>query len=107
MKVVEETIIRYSSSSDNNNTSPLNIVEALISAAIDKNIDLDCVYFLLLRQPDLLVGLLSSTPAVAAAMTGSKNNNNEDGDRDERNDGNSNALDTRELNSSQNRKREL
>jgi hypothetical protein len=61
----------------------------------------------LLRQPDLLVGLLSSTPAVAAAMTGSKNNNNEDGDRDERNDGNSNALDTRELNSSQNRKREL
>jgi hypothetical protein len=41
MKVVEETIIRcYSSSSDN--TPPLNIAEALMTAAIDENVHFDC-----------------------------------------------------------------
>ena len=57
MKIVEETIIRYSSSSDNNNnnTSSFNIMEVLITAAIDKIIGLDCVYLLLREQPDLLM----------------------------------------------------
>ena len=101
MKIVEETIIRYSSSS-------LNIMEVLITAAFDKIIGLDCVYFLLRRQPDLLMELLSSTTPVASAMvTVSKKNNNEDGDDDEENDGNSNAIDTSELNSSKKRKGKL
>jgi hypothetical protein len=78
-KVVEDTLIRYSSS---NNTAPLNIREALITAAIDGNIHLDCVYFLIQRQPDILQKVLSSTTPVAA---GSNNNNDEDG-CDERND---------------------
>ena len=58
MKIVEETIIRYSSSSDNNNnntSSSFNIMEVLITAAIDKIIGLDCVYLLLREQPDLLM----------------------------------------------------
>ena len=57
MKIVEETIIRYSPSSDNknNNTSSFNIMEVLITAAIDKIIGLDCVYLLLREQPDLLM----------------------------------------------------
>jgi hypothetical protein len=40
MKIVEEAIIRYSSSSDsnNNNTSSLDIMEALITAAITKKL---------------------------------------------------------------------
>jgi hypothetical protein len=108
MKIVEETIIRCHSSSDNNNTPPLNIMEVLITAPIDENIGLDCVFFLLRRQPDFLVALLSSsTPAAPAMMTGSRKNNNEDGDDDEGNDGKSNAIDTRELNSSKKRKRKL
>ena len=109
MKIVEETIIRYSSFSDNNNnTSSFNIMEVLITAAIDKIIGLDCVYLLLRRQPDLWVELLSSTTPVASAMvTVSKKNNNEDGDDDEENDGNSNAIDTSELNSSKKRKGKL
>ena len=112
MKIVEETSIRYSSSSDNNNNnaSSLDIMEALLTAAIDKIIGLDCVYLLLRRQPDLWVELLSSTTPVASAMmTVSKKNSNEDGDGDddEENDGNSNAIDTLELNSSKKRKGKL
>jgi hypothetical protein len=57
MTVIEDTLTRSSSSSsslDKNNTS-INTVEALVMAAIDENIHLDCVYFLLRRQPDVLV----------------------------------------------------
>lgn len=46
MEVVEGTLAHY-------NTSPLNIKEAVLSAAIDENIDPECVYFLLRRQPDI------------------------------------------------------
>jgi hypothetical protein len=73
MKVVEDTLtLCYSSSTVDNSSPPppLNIVEALIMAAIDENIHLDCVYFLLRRQPDVL-GSITDTD------TG---NNNEDGD---------------------------
>jgi hypothetical protein len=79
MKVVEDTLIRSSSS---DSTPRLIISEAIITAANDENIHLDCVYFLIQRQPDILQRLLSSTTPVAA---GSNNNNDED-DYDEGND---------------------
>ncbi|OEU18284.1 hypothetical protein FRACYDRAFT_236560 [Fragilariopsis cylindrus CCMP1102] len=88
IKVVEETLIRCYSSSDN--TPPLNIVEALLSAAIDKAVHLDCLYFLLRRQPDVIQKLLSlTTPTVVVAMDsnnniGNKNNNGiNDGENDD------------------------
>jgi hypothetical protein len=79
MKIIEDTLIRCYSSSDD--TPPLNIEEALMTAAIDKDIHLDCVYFLLRRQPDILQKLLSSasttkTAAVAADMVAFDNNDN-------------------------------
>ena len=78
MKVVEDTLIRYSD-------TPINITEALTMAAIDENIHLDGVYFLLRRHPDILHKILSpssssSTPVVATAATSTSttttNNNN-------------------------------
>jgi hypothetical protein len=111
MKVIEETLIHYSD-------TPINIAEALLMAAIDENVHLDCVYFLLRRHPDLLVNLLSSTPTAAAAtasMAGSNNKNNDvdgdvdgdgDGDGDGENGGNSNTLVVKmTLDSSKKRKR--
>jgi hypothetical protein len=94
MEVVEETLIRSSSSDD----TPINITQALLSAAIDEKVHLDCVHFLLRRQPDVLVKLLSSTPVAAAAATESNNNN----DGNEGGDGNSNVSVTRTLNSKKN-----
>jgi hypothetical protein len=70
MKVVDDTLIRYSD-------TPINITEALITAAIDEH--LDCMYFLLRRQPDVLHKLLSSSTTSIAAhaeAAGSINNNN-------------------------------
>ena len=58
IKMIEDTFIRCYSSSDD--TPPLNVVDALMTAAIDEGIHLDCVYFLLRRQPDILQKLLSS-----------------------------------------------
>jgi hypothetical protein len=37
--------------------------EAFLSAAINEGIHLDCVYFLLRRDPDMLQKLLSASPA--------------------------------------------
>ncbi|OEU18121.1 hypothetical protein FRACYDRAFT_238555 [Fragilariopsis cylindrus CCMP1102] len=62
MKVVEDILIRYSD-------TPINTTEALITAAIDEDIYLDCVYFLLRREPDILQKLLSSKQATVTAMT--------------------------------------
>jgi hypothetical protein len=98
LKVVEDTLVRYSSSS--NNKPPLNITEALMTAVIDDNVHLDCAYFLLRREPDVLQKLLSLTTPAAATMD-SYNNNNDEG-----NDGNSNVLVTRTMDSSNNQKRE-
>ena len=119
MTVIEDTLTSYSSFSDNNDTS-INTVEALVMAAIDENIHLDCVYFLLRRQPDVLVELLSSTPTPtptpgeAAGSNNNNNNNNEDDDDndyddggDERNDGNNDILVRRTLSSNKKRKRKL
>jgi hypothetical protein len=105
MEIVEETLIRSSSSLVD--TPLLNIVEALLSAVTEENIHLDCLYFLLRREQDVLQKLLSSTPT--AGSNSNKNNNNGcDGDDDEGNDGNSNnnVLLTGTMNSNKKRKRE-
>jgi len=64
MNAVDATLARYSQE------TPLNSVEALMVAAADENIHLDCSYFLLRREPDVLVRLLSGPH--------SNNNNNND-----------------------------
>jgi hypothetical protein len=75
MKIVYDTLTRYS------DTTPINVEEALIMAAIDENIHLDCLYFLLRRQPDVLVKLLSSqssppsTSTVSVVSTSNNDNN--------------------------------
>ena len=51
MRIVEDTL--------NNSVIHLNIVEAVVTAAIDGNVHLDCVYFLLRREPHVWVRLLS------------------------------------------------
>jgi hypothetical protein len=74
MKLIEDTLIRYS------DTTPVNVEEALLSTAIDENVHLDCVYFLLRllrREPDVLLKLLSqSSPPTksAPALMGDSNN---------------------------------
>eukprot|EP00751_Fragilariopsis_kerguelensis_P037804 CAMPEP_0170957640 /NCGR_PEP_ID=MMETSP0735-20130129/34968_1 /TAXON_ID=186038 /ORGANISM="Fragilariopsis kerguelensis, Strain L26-C5" /LENGTH=79 /DNA_ID=CAMNT_0011370887 /DNA_START=375 /DNA_END=614 /DNA_ORIENTATION=+ len=40
----------------------LNSEDAIVSAIMDKTIHLDCVYFLLRRNPDILQKLLSPQP---------------------------------------------
>jgi len=67
MEIVEEILTRYHSEG-----TPLHIVEALMETAVDENIHLDGSYFLLRREPDLLMRLLS----------GPHNNNNNNGDDD-------------------------
>ena len=67
MKIVEDTLIRYSD-------TPINTTEALIMAVMNKNIHLDCVYFLLRRQPDILQKLLSSASITTMAAFNSNNN---------------------------------
>ena len=62
MRIVENTL--------NNSVIPLNIIEAVVMTAMDGNVHLDCVYFLLRREPHVLVQLLSA----------SHNNNNNDDD---------------------------
>ena len=75
IKIVEETLARYSD-------TPLNVIEALLSAAIDENSHLDCVYFLLRREPDVLVKLLpqsqseSQTSAISTAAASNDNSSN-------------------------------
>ncbi|OEU07105.1 hypothetical protein FRACYDRAFT_251839 [Fragilariopsis cylindrus CCMP1102] len=47
MEVIESTL-------SNCSDKPDNFVDAFLSAAVDKGISLDCVYFLLRRDPDML-----------------------------------------------------
>ena len=100
MNVINDTLTRCRYSSDND-APKLNIVEALVMAAIDKSIHLDCVYFLLRRQPDLLVKLLplssaSASTTLVAAMeqkveteteTLDSNNNNNNNNNNKNNIG--------------------
>jgi hypothetical protein len=72
MKVIEDTLTYYHSG------TPLNIADALLSAAIDDGIHLDCVYFLLRREPDVLQKLISAKAESAEAMAeGDEDNNSE------------------------------
>jgi hypothetical protein len=76
MEVINETLAR-------NSDIPVNVADALITAAIDENIHLDCVYFLLRRQPDVLQkSLLSSTTITSAADINSIDIENNDGNND-------------------------
>ena len=64
IKVIEETLVdhhHFNDDSDDDADGPYNIVDALITACIDEHIHLDCVYFLLRREPDVLQKLLSSS----------------------------------------------
>ena len=70
MKIVGDTLTRYL------DTTPINVEGALLSAAIDENIHLDSVYFLLRRQPDVLVKLLSSHSSLTVSVVTSTNNDN-------------------------------
>ena len=91
MKMIEDTFIRCYISSSSDDTPPLNIFEALLSAAIDENVHLDCLYFLLRREPDVIQKVLSlTTPAVVAAMDSNNNigNENNSGINDGENDDN-------------------
>ena len=53
--VIEDVLAEYSG------TTPINIVEALVSAVNDPCIHLDCFYFLIRRQPALLSSSSSSS----------------------------------------------
>jgi hypothetical protein len=76
MEVINETLAR-------NSDIPVNVADALITAAMDENIHLDCVYFLLRRQPDVLQkSLLSSTTITSAADINSIDIENNDGNND-------------------------
>jgi hypothetical protein len=72
MEVVEDTLICYSTSLDNH-APPFNIVEALMMAAIDEHVHLDCVYFLIRREPDILQKLLSSSSSIESATNINQN----------------------------------
>jgi hypothetical protein len=56
----------------------LSIAKALVISATDKNIHLDCVYFLLRREPDVLQKLLPSTPVAVAGVMDNSNNVDDD-----------------------------
>jgi len=73
MNTVDEILPRYAQD------TPLNSMEALIVAAVDDTIHFDCVYFLIRREPDLVLRLLP---------WGRKNNNNNGGGGGNDDDGN-------------------
>merc|ERR1712032_44200 len=61
--VVEEVLARYSL------TIPINSTDALLLAAINERIHLDCVYFLLRRAPDALIRMVVSTSTLTDNTT--------------------------------------
>merc|ERR1712238_188929 len=65
MEVVNDILACYHSSG-----LQLNIIEALMMAAIDNDIHLDCVLFLMQREPGVIVKLLSKS------INNNNNNNN-------------------------------
>jgi hypothetical protein len=70
MACVENTLARYSDT-----PTPINVVDALIMAAINENIHLDCVYFLTRRQPNVLLKLSQSSQSSSAALSAFSNEN--------------------------------
>jgi hypothetical protein len=91
MKTVKNTLIKCRS----HNTGPYNVADAILTAAIDENVHLDCVYFLLRREPDVLMKLLSFSSSASLTASGSNGNNciisNSGIDKDDINDGGSNS----------------
>jgi hypothetical protein len=79
MKVVEDTLILSYSSS--NNTPLLNVVDALLTDAIDEHVHLDCVYFLMRREPDVLMKLLSYPSSTVAVENNSNSSSNKSNDK--------------------------
>jgi hypothetical protein len=68
MKVIVYTLLDYQRSHDS--TGPYNLMDALMTAAIEEYIHLDCVYFLLRRQPAVLKKLqLSSSSTKSVTKT--------------------------------------
>merc|ERR1712176_621166 len=55
---------------------PYDAAQALLSAAVDQSVDLDCVYFILRREPDVMSRLLSAKGAV---LSRSNSDNGNDG----------------------------
>ncbi|OEU23669.1 hypothetical protein FRACYDRAFT_233841 [Fragilariopsis cylindrus CCMP1102] len=67
MKVIDDTLTYYHSD------TPLNIADTLLSVAIDDDIHLDCVYYVLRRQPGILQELLSAKAETAEEGDEDKN----------------------------------
>lgn len=66
--VIEDTLFYFQRrSDDDNNNGPYNIMDALLSAAIDEDAHLDCVYFLMRQEPDLLVKLLPQSSSTSSS----------------------------------------
>ena len=60
-RVIEETLAQQYPQ-----RIPLNIMEALIAAAINNRIHLDCVYFLLRRHPEMITAQNTNTNSIRA-----------------------------------------
>ena len=53
--VINDTLLIRCWGNDTKNTPPINIVKVLVMAVnVDECIHLDCIYFLLRREPDIL-----------------------------------------------------
>ena len=72
MHIVEETLIRYST------TQPINIPYALILAATDDRIHLNCLYFLTRRHPDAMLGMLRQRSGTMISTSSTTINNQHD-----------------------------
>ena len=87
MNVIDGTLIDFQRrrSDVDSNTGSYNIVDALVVAAFDGRIHLECVDLLLRREPDVLqkpIPSSSITTAITAVMNAS-NNTNDNGNIDE------------------------
>ena len=85
MEIVEGTISQHfhrstiTATSTTTTTAPTQnayIGDTLISAAIDDGIHLDCVYFLVRRQPDIILSMLRRKNTVSNARVASLPSNN-------------------------------
>ena len=83
MDAVEATLTQYATTTS---TTPLNIRDALILAAIDERIHLNGLYFLIRRQPDTMLGMLhlheELTPSSSAFRATYRNEDNDRGNTD-------------------------
>merc|ERR1712224_67287 len=68
MEAIESNLAKY------NYTTPVNVADALIVAARYDYIHLDCVYFLMRRDPNLIVTLLQNTSNIIVDDNNSRSN---------------------------------